>query len=445
LEIITVAKQLPETLEITGDKAIKVPSRDYNSGAGTLTPQPALPHSLALSMRACMVAYTFYEADNRVRRYAETLAKRGCHVDVLAVRREGQSEKEEVINGVNVFRIQRRTNNETGKLEHLVKLLLFFFRSMMVLTRKHIQQRYDFIHVHSIPDFEVFAALYPKLTGSKVILDIHDIVPEYYVSKFNVSANSLIFKLLVGMERSAAAFSDHVIAANHIWEKRLRERSVSQLKLTTILNFPDTQLFQRRGRKRENDKFIILYPGSLNYHQGLDIAVRAFSVIREKVPGAEFHIYGSGEQRGCLASLIVNLGLQDRVYLKGFLPLDQIPFVIENADLGVVPKRKNGFGDEAFSTKILEFMSMGVPVIVSDTAIDRRYFDDSVVRFFRAGDEKSLADAMLQLIEKPEMREALARNASEFVKQYRWDANQAIYLGMVDSLMGSRNGDGVRR
>jgi glycosyltransferase involved in cell wall biosynthesis len=44
---------------------------------------------------------------------------------------------------------------------------------------------------------------------------------------------------------------------------------------------------------------------------------------------------------------------------------------MENADLGVVPKRNDPFGDEAFSTKILEFMAMGVPVIVSETRIDR--------------------------------------------------------------------------
>ena len=55
---------------------------------------------------------------------------------------------------------------------------------MYFLTREHIRERYDLIHVHSVPDFEVFAALFPKLTGSKVILDIHDIVPEFYAASF---------------------------------------------------------------------------------------------------------------------------------------------------------------------------------------------------------------------------------------------------------------------
>lgn len=390
-----------------------------------------------------MVAYTRYESDNRVRRYAEALAKRGDHVDVVALRQEGQAASD-VINGVHVFRIQRRIASEKNKFMYLGKLCLFFVRSMAFLTREQFRNRYDLIHVHSVPDFEVFAAAYPKLTGTKIILDIHDIVPEFYASKFKTSHDSLAFKMLVGVERLSTRFSDHVIAANHIWEKRLQERSVKPSKCTTMLNFPDTQDFQRRGRTRTDDKFILLYPGTLNYHQGLDIAVRAFAKIKDQVPQAEFHIYGEGEQFEPLKSLIVELGLQNRVFLRPILPYHQITSVIENSDLGVVPKRSNSFGNEAFSTKILEFMAMGVPVIVPDTAIDRYYFNDSVAKFFKANDENSLADAMLLFISNPEMGRNLAKNADVFIKKYTWDENKASYLDLVDGLVHSSNGRGSR-
>ena len=394
-------------------------------------------------MRACMVTYSFYESDNRVRRYAETLAKQGYRVDAIALRRKGQSAQNVVMNGVRVLRIQCRVKNERSKLSYLIKLLLFFFRSMFVLAREQIKERYDVVHIHSVPDFEVFAAWYPKLTGSKVILDIHDIVPEFYVSKFNVAPGSLSFKLLVAVERLSAGFADHVIAANHIWHKRLQERSVSRSKLTTILNFPDTRLFARHGRNRSDNKLIMLYPGSLNYHQGLDLAIRAFSLLKDNAPEAEFHIYGSGEQFEFLKSLIVQLGLQDKVFLKGSLPLEKMASVIENADLGVVPKRRTTFGNEAFSTKILEFMTMGVPVIVPNTEIDRYYFSDSVAKFFEAGDAASLADAMLSVIRNTAFRETLAKNASDFVKQYCWEANQSIYTDLVDSLLTPPNSQGI--
>src|SRR5580704_1070528 len=390
-------------------------------------------------MRACMVAYTFYEVDHRVRRYAEALAKRGDLVDVMVLRREGQSSRD-FINGVRVFRIQRRVISERSKFTYLAKLFLFFVRSLVHLTREHIKSRYSLIHIHSVPDFEVFVAIFPKLTGTKIILDIHDIVPEFYVSKFNVSQSSLIFKLLVGVERISAAFSDHVIVANHIWQKRLQARSVNESKCTTILNFPDKPTFSRHGRTRKDNRFIILYPGTFNYHQGLDIAVRAFALLKDQVPRAEFHIYGRGDQLESLKSLISELGLENRVFLKSMLPYNQINAVIENADLGIVPKRNNVFGNEAFSSKILEFMALGVPVIVPDTMIDRHYFNDSVAEFFHANNERSLADAMLRMIEHPELRQELARNAEEFVKKYCWEENKAGYLDLVDALVYSQNG-----
>lgn len=386
-------------------------------------------------MKVCMVAYTWYEPDNRVRRYAETLVKRGDHVDAVVLRREGQSSKMEVVEGVCVYRIQRRVINEKGKITYLAKLLLFFLRSFFFLAWKQFRDPYDLIHVHSVPDFEVFAALVPKLMGAKIILDIHDLVPEFYLTKFRTTPDSLMFKLLVGVERMSASFADHVIAANHIWLKRLYERSVRSADLTVILNFPDTDIFHLRGRTRKDDKFIMVYPGTMTHHQGVDIAVRAFALIADQCPQAEFHLYGGGDQVDYLKKLIAELNLQERVYIKGGRKLQEVAVIMENSDLGVVPKRNDGFGNEAFSTKIFEFMAEDVPVIVSSTAIDRYYFNDSVVKFFEANNEKKLAEAMQQLINHPEERQELVRNAREFIREYTWEKNKGIYLNLVDSLV----------
>ncbi len=385
-------------------------------------------------MKVCMVAYTFYEMDNRVRRYAEALARRGDRVDVIALRSEGQA-PEETISGVHLYRIQRRVISEKGKFTYLGKLLLFFLRSFAFLAWKQLHERYDLIHVHSVPDFEVFAALIPKLTGTKVILDIHDLVPEFYASKFNTPPNSLIFKLLVAMERMSAAFADHVIAANHIWLERLYKRSVPKDRCTVVLNFPDTEIFHFRGRTRNDGKFIMVYPGSLNYHQGLDIAIRAFGMIADQCPEAQFDIYGGGDQTEYLLTLIAELNLQDRVFIKGGRTLQEVSQILENCDLGIVSKRSDGFGDEAFSTKIFEFMALDVPVIVPATTIDRYYFNDSIVKFFKPNDDKSLAEAMLQVIKNPAQREELIRNSREFIKGYTWEKNRSIYLDLVDSLV----------
>ena len=68
--------------------------------------------------------------------------------------------------------------------------------------------------------------------------------------------------------------------------------------------------------------------------------------------------------------------------MVGFIPLERVAETMATVDLGVVPKRNDSFGNEAFSTKIMEFMAMGVPVLVSNTRIDQHYFNERLVHFF---------------------------------------------------------------
>lgn len=385
-------------------------------------------------MNVCMVSYSIYDFDNRVMRYAETLAARGDTVDVIALRRTGDSHAE-IVKGVNVFRIQERSMPESGRISYVLRMLLFFFRAMVLLSGKRAAQRYHLIHVHSVPDCLVFTAWLPKLLGSKIILDIHDILPEFYASKFNTSRDSLIFKMLLLVERLSAAFADRVIVANHLWQDKLISRSMTADKCTAILNFPDRSIFFRRRRSRPDGKFVMIYPGTLNAHQGLDIAIRAFALIKDKADHAEFHIYGSGRTKDHLIELTQDLGLDERVVFHDPLPLREIAEVMANADMGIVPKRSDTFGNEAFSTKILEFMTLYVPVLVADTKVDRHYFDDSIVAFFRSNDERDLARCMIDLIENEKKREHLAHNAWKFACRNDWTSNRLIYLELVDSLV----------
>jgi len=380
-----------------------------------------------------MLVYSFYESDNRVLRYAETLAQRGDQVDVIALRKEGQPFND-VLRGVNIYRIQKRVRNEKGQLSYLYRLVKFLILSSIFLTKHHIKNPYQLVHVHNVPDFLVFASLFPKLFGAKIILDIHDIVPELYAAIFHQTKDSLLFKSLETVERASCAFSDHVIISNHIWHDVMTSRSVSENKCSVILNYPDENVFFKRMRERQDNKIIMLYPGSLNLRQGIDIAIKAFAIIKEKVPMAEFHIYGEGANRDYLERLTSQLGLQDRVLFKGSLPIYEVANKMANADIGIEPKRNDMFAGDAMSTKILEFMSMGVPVIASDTRVHKYYFNDSVVLFFKSNDEQDLARCMLLLIEDASLRQQMLQNIPKFVRDYVWNERKEAYLRLVDKL-----------
>ncbi len=382
----------------------------------------------------CMLAYSFYESDNRIMRYADALAQRGDIVDVIALKSQDTSSYEKIKN-VNVYRIQKRMINEKHKITYLYRLTAFLLRSSLFISRRHSKHPYDLIHVHSVPDFEVFAALLPKLQGAKIILDIHDIVPEFYASKFSGGKDSLFFKALVKIEQLSIKFSDHVIISNHLWHKTLINRSVDESKCTTVMNYPDESIFFKRPRTRNDNKFIMLYPGTLGWHQGLDTAIKAFAKIKDRAPQAEFHIYGRGTENDNLEKLIASLNLTDRVFIKDPMPIDQIAEVMANADLGIIPKKNDPFGGEAFSTKTLEFMSLGIPIVLSKTKIDQYYFNDSVVKFFMPDNVDDLAECMLTMIENREQRETLRDNALRFVEEYRWSKRKNEYFNLVDSLI----------
>jgi glycosyltransferase involved in cell wall biosynthesis len=382
-----------------------------------------------------MLAYTFYDADNRVRRYAEALVKRGDQVDAIALARPGQPSVE-VIQGVRVFRIQKRVIDEKGPVSYLFKLLLFFVRSAWLVTKRHWREPYAIIHVHSVPDFEVFATLIPRLMGARVILDIHDIVPEFYASKFKVEEGTLVFRLLVLLERLSIAYSNHVIISNHLWYEKITKRSVRPEKCTAIINYPDLSIFRSRQRVvPPNGEFVMCYPGTLNWHQGLDLAVEATALLHDRTPNLRFRIIGDGPDREKLRTMIEQRHLQDCVSLEGFIPIEQVADTMANVDLGVVPKRKDSFGNEAFSTKIMEFMAMNVPVIASRTRIDEYYFNEDMVQFFESENVEDLAAKILDLMRNPERRRALCASSEHFIALNNWDVKKHEYLDLVDRLI----------
>jgi glycosyltransferase involved in cell wall biosynthesis len=395
--------------------------------------------------KICMLAYTHYEFDNRVRRYAETLAKRGDKVDVIALGSTGFGEPIEAIKGVTVHRIQPRKHDERNKWTYAWRLLKFLWRSSRSLTNLHARYSYDLIHIHNMPDFLVFAAWYPKLTGARLILDIHDLVPELFASKFVVPQGGIYGNLLMQVEKASARFVDHVIVSNDLWRERLLSRSVSEAKCSVFLNHVDPTVFYQHQRKRHDDKIVMIFPGSFQWHQGLDLAIEALAHLKTKVSNAELHLYGgSGGNLGDeLRRLAQQLGVDADVKFCGSVAFDQVAQVIANADIGIVPKRADSFGNEAYSTKIMEFMSQGIPVVASSTKIDRFYFDERVVRFFPSGNSRAMAEAVLELINNKELCQQLVARGHEYVDRNGWQNKKQDYLDLVDCLVTEVDADGA--
>lgn len=420
-----MSHMLHETANISIEKDISV--------------EPTTHARLTRSRRICMVVYSFYENDTRVMQYADALVERGDHVDVIALRRTDALQYE-VLGGVHVHRIQSRTVDEKGALAYGSRIFRFTLAAARHLRRLQRKHHYDLIHVHNVPDTLVFAAAYPKWKKVPIILDIHDPLPELFASKFRIERTSRFFRVLTWMERLSAAFATHIIVANDLWCERLAARSSRPAKCSVVRNRPDLSIFRRSGGKwkKPAGKFLMTYPGSLNWHQGLDVAIAAFAKVADQMPDAEFHIYGEGAAKPSLIALVNDLRLENQIIFHDMLPSREVAEIMAMTDLAIEPKRSTSeFGNEALSTKILEFMCLGVPVIASRTAIHQYYYNDSIIQYYGSDDADELAAQMLSLRNDPARRKVMAARAKRYADANTWDACKNEYLERVDMLVGA--------
>jgi glycosyltransferase involved in cell wall biosynthesis len=181
-----------------------------------------------------------------------------------------------------------------------------------------------------------------------------------------------------------------------------------------------------------------LFHGTFQWHQGIEVAIDALPIVLHEVPGVELHLYGGGaggkKTTDRLAERARINGVGSSVRFFGGVPLQQIPEIVVNADLGIVPKRADSFGNEAYSTKIMEFMSQAVPVVVSRTKVDSYYFDKDTVEFFESGNAEDMARAIISVLTDTTLRERLVRNGLAYVDANGWEGVQAKYFDLVDGL-----------
>lgn len=159
-----------------------------------------------------MVCHSYYPWDPRVRREAESLTEDGYTVEIICLRNDGEASVE-CVNGIMVYRLPAKRHQGSSLFIYLVEYLMFFAMSSFILTRQYFRKRYKLIHVHNLPDFLVFVASVPKIFGASVLLDIHDVMPEFFASKHDLDKDSYLIKFVGWVETMSARFADHILTA----------------------------------------------------------------------------------------------------------------------------------------------------------------------------------------------------------------------------------------
>lgn len=376
--------------------------------------------------RIAMVVFSHYPSDPRVRREAEALIEAGMSVDVISLRDVGEPPKER-INGVKVYRIKIKRKRGSA-LRYLWEYGCFIVLSFVYLSIRHLIRHYKVVHSHNMPDILVFSTLCPKMSGSKIILDIHDVMPEVYMRKYGIPESHKIIKALKYLEKVSAKFSDHVITASPFFRQTLIRRSLSPGKCTTIMNLPDSKYFNGTIQPihSHDNKFKIIYPGSLGEIHGVDIAIKAIErVVKETNIPIEFHIYGgANSERNKLINLTKKLNLESFIFFHSKVSSEELSIIYNSMDVGLIPKRDGIHAQDAMSTKLFEYAAVGLPAIVSRTKSDSLYFNDKMVLFFEPENEKNLADCILKLYQNPQLRQFFSQQMKLLDKKVNWEAEK---------------------
>ncbi len=173
---------------------------------------------------------------------------------------------------------------------------------------------------------------------------------------------------------------------------------------------------------------------------GLDVAIEGLSRLRATVPW-RLDVYGEGPWQDGIEAAIGRTGTADRVTLHGRVDMDELPQLLANADIGLVPSLAEPYLAYSLSTKLLEYAAMGVPIVASSLATFRHHFTDDAIRFVPGGDPDALARAVEALVDDPDGTVRMGLEAQRQARAYDWEAQKDRYLAIVDRLAGSRRRD----
>lgn len=381
--------------------------------------------------RLLMIVHSEYPiGETRVRRQAEAACRAGWQVDVLALATDG-APRHELMNGVRVFRTPvRRVRRMTpwGLVSEYGRFWLaaaaFCFKASAYRT----------VVVANPPDFLVFAAIVQRLRGASITLDIHDLMTDLFAVRLARGMDSVEMRMLVALERISWRFADRLMTVHEPYRREILRRFEGQHGVAVVMNSADPQLFKQRSSSPVAPK-VVGYHGSIFERYGVFDVLHAFVAISERFPDAELWMLGDGDARQALESEAELLGVAERCrFSPGFVSSEEIAELLPKFSVGVVPNRPNVLNRFALSTKLFEYVVVGVPVVCVELETLAAHFGLHEVLFYEPESVEDLAAKLTECLLHPRESEAMARRASEHYRNdYSWERNSEVFLKEIDA------------
>lgn len=341
--------------------------------------------------------------DRRVWAEAKALRAHGWRVSVVAPRHTGSRWREQV-DGIHVFRYPLRVAG-SGFIAHVVEYTMALPATFVLAVLVHLRHRVDVLHVANPPDFFFpLTAMFRRL-GAAAIFDQHDPSPELHLAQGGRSGGP-IDRFLRWCERRTYRAADVVIATNESIRALATGRGmVDAGRVVVVRSSVDparTFRVEPEVTLKAGREYLVVYLGVMGPQDGVDLFVRMAREMADRLPGkVRFLAVGDGSEREPAESLARSMGLGDDIAFPGRLSDEEVRSILSTADLAVGPDPQNGFNELCTMNKTLEYMAMGVPVVVFDLAETRVSAADAAV-YARPNDPIDLAHEAIVVLTEPE-------------------------------------------
>ncbi len=324
-------------------------------------------------------------------------------------------------------------------LSYLFFSAVFLITSFFVSVKLGINEKVGFVHIHNMPDFLVFSALFFKIKRIPVILDIHDLTPELFKEKWSEKKYRLFKFVLEFVEQLSCRFADHILTVTPECVNLLVSRGTAVKKITLIMNSADEKEFiynEERFSRNGSDKFKFIYHGTIAKRFGLHYFINALPGIINDFENVEFHLVGSlkNEYSTELLNLVDKLGLKDKVQFLNPVPYSELNGMLKKYEMGVVTYEPTEYMNLAMPTKAAEYALTGLPFIITNLVSVKSIFRNESVCYVDPENSMNIAQSVKKIIGSTQLRIEMSRKAYEDMLKISWCVMRKRYLELINSL-----------
>jgi len=369
--------------------------------------------------------------DSRVLKELRSLLDQGFAVDVIGICRRNKAKKK-ILGKANFYPIY--LSKGSNKLQKMIELAGFSSLSFLRTFSCFLNRKYEIIYLHTPPDFLVFSGLLAKYVfKAKIISDIHDLGPEFYLARYK--NKSIFYKLLLRYEKMLVTYSHAVVVTNHEYRKTIIKRNkISPNKVFVVKNYPnvsDSNIFRKtRAINKPKNKKILLYLGALNPQDGLFGMVDSVRMLVNDQEEKEIccWVVGEGEQEKELKEYVKSLGIEDHFkFWGGVWDRNRLASIVNAADICLEPAPANQLNNKSTFIKIFEYMLAGKPIVsydLKETVVSAK--NSSL--YAKPNNKEDFAQKILELVNNSAKATSLGSFGSDRSKELIWETEPADNL-----------------